>query len=249
MPASQVDEQVVKMSFDNSNFDSNINDSIRTLNTLDRSLALFNSKESLNNINTSFNNLAHTFSIKGQIMFGVLSSLGKEIYGLGKRAFGSLTKGIRDGLGEYKTIIDSTEAIYQNVKQNGNSLQDVNNALDELNDYADKTIYNFGQMTRMIGMFSSAGVGLKDSVSSIKGLSNAAALVGANMQKAQIGWNAVSRAMSSGKFTNMTWRSLELSGIAGKQFNKVITEVARNMHVKGKKTGKDIDGMIKIWFS
>ena len=249
MPASQVDEQVVKMSFDNSNFDSNINDSIRTLNTLDRSLALFNSKESLNNINTSFNNLAHTFSIKGQIMFGVLNSLGKEIYGLGKRAFGSLTKGIRDGLGEYKTIIDSTEAIYQNVKQNGNSLQDVNNALDELNDYADKTIYNFGQMTRMIGMFSSAGVGLKDSVNSIKGLSNAAALVGANMQKAQIGWNAVSRAMSSGKFTNMTWRSLELSGIAGKQFNKVITEVARNMHVKGKKTGKDIDGMIKKYGS
>lgn len=249
MPASQVDEQVVKMSFDNSNFDSNINDSIRTLNTLDRSLALFNSKESLNNINTSFNNLAHTFSIKGQIMFGVLNSLGKEIYGLGKRAFGSLTKGIKDGLGEYKTIIDSTEAIYQNVKQNGNSLQDVNNALDELNDYADKTIYNFGQMTRMIGMFSSAGVGLKDSVNSIKGLSNAAALVGANMQRAQIGWNAVSRAMSSGKFTNMTWRSLELSGIAGKQFNKVITEVARNMHVKGKKTGKDIDGMIKKYGS
>lgn len=249
MPASQIDEQVVKMSFDNSNFDSNVNDSIRTLNNLDKRLAIFDNKENLNNINASFSNLANTFSIKGQIMFGVLSSLGKELYSLGKRAWGTLTKGMRDGLGEYKQIIDSTESIYQNVKQNGNSLQDVNNALDELNDYADKTIYNFGQMTRMIGMFSSAGVGLKDSVNSIKGLSNAAALVGANMQKAQIGWNAVSRAMSSGKFTNMTWRSLELSGIAGKQFNKVITEVARTMHVKGQKTGKDIDGMIKKYGS
>lgn len=249
MPASQIDEQVVKMSFDNSNFDSNVNDSIRTLNNLDQKLSIFDNKEHLNNINTSFSNLANTFSIKGQIMFGVLTNLGKEIYSLGKRAFGALTKGVRDGIGEYHTIIESTEAIYQNVKQNGNSLQDVNNALDELNDYADKTIYNFGQMTRMIGMFSSAGVGLKSSVSTIKGLANSAALVGANMQKAQMAWNAVSRAMSSGRFTNVTWRSLELSGIAGKQFNKVITEVARTMKVKGKQTGKDIDGMIKKWGS
>ena len=246
---SSVDEQVVKMSFDNSNFDSNVNDSIKVLNNLDQRLSIFDNKEHLNNINTSFSNLANTFSIKGQIMFGVLTNLGKEIYSLGKRAFGALTKGIRDGVGEYHTIIESTEAIYQNVKQNGNSLQDVNNALDELNDYADKTIYNFGQMTRMIGMFSSAGVGLKSSVSTIKGLANSAALVGANMQKAQMAWNAVSRAMSSGRFTNVTWRSLELSGIAGKQFNKVITEVARTMKVKGKQTGKDIDGMIKKWGS
>lgn len=248
MPHSQVDEQVVKMSFDNSNFDSNINDSIKALNSLDAKLGILN-KNNFSSLTTNIDNLTKTFSVKGQIMLGVLTSLGNKIYDLGNRAFRKLTQGIRDGIGEYNTIIESTESIYQNVKQNGNSLQDVNNALDELNDYADKTIYNFGQMTRMIGMFSSAGVGLKSSVSTIKGLANSAALVGANMQKAQMAWNAVSRAMSSGRFTNVTWRSLELSGIAGKQFNKVITEVARTMKVKGKQTGKDIDGMIKKWGS
>ncbi|MBP5597819.1 MAG: hypothetical protein J6Y02_20795 [Pseudobutyrivibrio sp.] len=248
MPHSQVDEQVVKMSFDNSNFDGNINDSIKALNSLDNKLGVLN-KHNFGSLTNNVDNLAKTFSVKGQIMLGVLTSLGNKIYELGNRAFRKLTQGIRDGVGEYNTIIESTEAIYQNVKQNGNSLQDVNNALDELNDYSDKTIYNFGQMTRMIGMFASAGVGLKSSVSTIKGLANSAALVGANMQKAQIAWNAVSRAMSSGRFTNMTWRSLELSGIAGKQFNKVITEVARTMKVKGKQTGKDIDGMIKKWGS
>lgn len=248
MPRSQVDEQVVKMSFDNSNFDGNINDSIIALNKLDEKLFNLN-KNNFESLTKSVNSLTNTFSIKGQIMFGVLTRLGTKIYDISNKAFRTLFKGIKDGIGEYNTIIDSTEAIYQNVKQSGNSLQDVNNALDELNDYADKTIYNFGQMTRMIGMFSSAGVGLKSSVSTIKGLANSAALVGANMQKAQMAWNAVSRAMSSGRFTNVTWRSLELSGIAGKQFNKVITEVARNMKVKGKQTGKDIDGMIKKWGS
>lgn len=245
---STVDEQVVKMSFDNSNFDGNINDSIKALNNLDNKLLSVN-KSGFASVTNSINNLANTFTIKGQIMFGVLTRLGNEIVSLGNKAFNKLTKGIRDGLGEYNQIIESTQTIYQNVKQDGKSIDDVNNALDELNDYADKTIYNFGQMTRMIGMFTSAGVSLDKSVSSIKGLANAAALVGATMERAQIGWQAVSRAMSSGKFTNVTWRSLELSGIAGKQFNKVITEVARTTKVKGKQTGKDIDGMIKKWGS
>lgn len=244
---STVDEQVVKMSFDNSNFDGNISDSIKALNNLDARLVALN-KENFKGITNGITNLANTFSVKGQIMLGVLTRLGSKIYDLGNRAFRKLTQGIRDGLGEYNQIIDATQTIYQNVRQNGNSIKDVNNALDELNDYADKTIYNFGEMTRMIGMFTSAGVGLKKSTSTIKGLANAAALVGANSQKAQVAWNAVSRAMSSGTFSNITWRSLELSGIAGKQFNKVITEVARANKVTGK-GGKNIDQMIKKYGS
>ena len=247
MPHSSIDEQVVKMSFDNSNFDSNVNDSIRTLNSLDKQLGILN-KNNFSGITNSVNNLAKTFTVKGQVMLGVLTSLGNKIVNLGNQAFRKLTQGIRDGLGEYNQIIESTQTIYQNVKQNGNSLKDVNNALDELNDYADKTIYNFGQMTRMIGMFSSAGVGLKSSVSTIKGLANAAALVGATPEKAQIAWNAVSRALASGKFTNIVWRSLELSNIAGKQFNTVIKEVARVNKVTGK-GGKNIDQMIKKYGS
>lgn len=243
MPHSSVDEQVVKMSFDNSNFDSNINDSIKALNSLDNKLGLLN-KNNFTNLTNNVDNLAKVFTVKGQVMLGVLTSLGNKIVNLGSQAFRKLTQGIRDGLGEYNQIIESTQTIYQNVKQNGNSIDDVNNALDELNDYADKTIYNFGQMTRMIGMFTSAGVGLKKSVSTIKGLANAAALVGATPERAMIGWQAVSRAMSSGTFTNVTWRSLELSGIAGKQFNQVIKEVARANKVMGK-GGKNIDQMIK----
>lgn len=247
MPRSSTEEQVVRMSFDNSNFDSNINDSIRTLNSLDKQLGILN-KNNFSGITNSINNLANTFTVKGQIMFGVLATLGNKIVNLSNQAFRKLTQGIRDGLGEYNQIIESTQTVFQNVKQDGKSIEDVNNALDELNDYADKTIYNFGQMTRMIGMFTSAGVSLDKSVSSIKGLANAAALVGATMERAQIGWQAVSRAMSSGKFTNVTWRSLELSGIAGKQFNTVIKEAARANKVIGK-SGLNIDQMIKKYGS
>lgn len=244
---SSVDEQVVKYTFDNSNFDSNISNSINALSMLDMQLNQLN-KADLSGIESSLSKIASAFTAKGQIMIGVCRTLGRNITGLAKKFKNELFSGIKDGLGEYKQIIDSTETIYQNVKQSGATITDVNNALDELNDYADKTIYNFSQMTRMIGIFSSAGVSLNKSVSTIKGLANAAALVGANSERASIAWNAVARALSSGTFTNVTWRSLELSNIAGQQFNKVITEVARANKVTGK-SGKNIDEMIKKYGS
>ena len=247
MPRSSYDEQVVKMVFDNSNFDQNINDSINALNNLDLQLGSLN-RTDFSSITNNLDRLAKTFTVKGQIMLGVFTSLGKKIVGVADDLKHKLFAGMRDGLGEYKLIIDSTQTIYQNVKQSGASLENVNDALDELNDYADKTIYNFAEMTRMIGMFTSAGVSLKKSVSTIKGLANAAALVGANSEKAQVAWHAVSRAMSSGTFSNITWKSLELSNIAGEQFNKVITEVARANKVVGK-SGKNIDEMIKKYGS
>lgn len=244
MPYSHasVDEQVVKMSFDNSNFDSNVNDSIRTLNNLDNKLGSLN-KDNFSGLTRNWDNFSNFFTVKGQVMFGILTRIGSEVVNLGLKFKNYLFKGIRDGIGEYETIINSTQTIYQNVKQSGASIGDVNAALDELNDYADKTIYNFGQMTNMIGRFASAGVGLNKSVSTIKGLANAAALVGANTEKAQMAWNAVAKAMSKGKFDLLTWKTLEYSGIAGEQFNELIKEVARVNNVTGK-SGQNIDEMI-----
>jgi len=239
---SSVDEQVVKMSFDNSNFDSNINDSIKALNNLDERLISLN-KDDFSQLTNNLESFSRFFTAKGQVMLGVLTRIGSEVVSLGLKFKNYLFKGIKDGIGEYETIINSTQTIYQNVKQSGASLQDVNNALDELNDYADKTIYNFGQMTNMIGRFSAAGVGLNKSVSTIKGLANAAALVGANTEKAQMAWNAVAKAMSKGKFDLLAWKTLEYSGIAGEQFNELIKEVARVNNVTGK-SGQNIDEMI-----
>lgn len=252
MPRQPVDEQVVKMTFDNSNFDSNIDSSIKSLNKLDGKLNSLD-RNNFDVLTASVESLAKTFSVKGRIISGVLFSLGNEIVNLGKKVKNSLVRGVKDGLREYELLINSTQTIYENVRQSGKTLSEVNDSLDELNEYADKTIYNFSEMTRMIGMFTSAGVGLNSSVKTIKGLANAAALVGANSQKAEIAWRAVSRAMSSGKFTLVTWKSLELSNIAGKQFQTVIKDVAKahgiNIDKMIKKQGSFRDTLKKGWLT
>ena len=244
---SNVDEQVVKMSFDNSNFDSNVNDSIKTLNSLDSKLSSLNNAN-FSGLNSGMESLSNFLTVKGQVMFGVLTRLGSEVVNFGIKAKNALFKGVKDGVGEYETIINSTQTIFQNVKQHGSTLDDVNNALDELNKYADLTIYNFGQMTNMIGKFTSAGVGLKKSVSTIKGLANAAALVGATPEKAEQAWQAVARSMSRGTFNLLTWKSLQNSTIAGEQFTNVIKEVARANNAVGK-SGKNIDQMLEQYGS
>lgn len=247
--SSKVDEQVVRMSFDNNRFNANVQDTTNALDRLDNKLGVLEKNDALNKTSKDMSGLATTFSKSGIIMFGVLTRLGNELVNFGRKLTNTLTRGIRDGLSEYNLQIDATQTILSNVKDEGKGIGDVTDALDELNRYADKTIYNFSEMTRNIGMFTAAGTKLDKSVSTIKGLANAAAIVGANSSTAARAWYQVSQAMAAGSFKLMDWRSLEISNIAGEQFQEVIKEVARATGARDKKGKKDIDQMIKKYGS
>ena len=246
--AYKVDEQVVRMSFDNNKFNTNVKDTTNALDSLDNKLGALEKNNALDKMSKDMSGLATTFSKSGTIMFGVLTRLGNELVLFGKRMASSLTKGIRDGLSEYNLQIDATQTILSNVKDERKGINDVTDALDELNRYADKTIYNFSEMTRNIGMFTAAGTKLDTSVSTIKGLANAAAIVGASSQTASRAWYQVSQAMAAGTFRLMDWRSLETSNIAGEQFQEVIKIVARATKATDKH-GRNIDKMIKKYGS
>lgn len=107
------------------------------------------------------------------------------------------------------------------------TLEDVTAALDELNEYADKTIYNFADMTSNIGKFVSAGVGLDDSVASIKGFSNVAALSGATATETSRAMYQLSQGISSGTIRLQDWNSLVQANTAGKVFQQSLIETAR----------------------
>lgn len=240
--SSMVDERVVQMSFDNNQFEKGVSQTIDSLNELDKSLEKTSNNEYFEQMETGITNVAHAFSISGTIITGILLSIGQTINGYLIKGLRELRSGITSGFSEYNTQMDATQTILANVKDEGKDIGDVTAALDELNTYADKTIYNFTEMTRNIGMFTAAGSSLDDSVDTIKGLANAAALVGANASTAARAWYQVSQAMAAGTFKLMDWRSLEISNIAGEGFKSVLTEVAR-------KDGVAIDSMIKKYGS
>lgn len=102
------------------------------------------------------------------------------------------------------------------------TIDDVNEALDELNEYADKTIYNFTEMTRNIGTFTAAGVDLKTSVSAIKGIANLGAISGSNSTQVSTAMYQLSQAIAAGKISLQDWNSVVNAGMGGKTFQDAL---------------------------
>lgn len=138
---------------------------------------------------------------------------------------------ILDGFREYENQLNAVQTIQANTFSKGETVATINAALDELNQYADKTIYSFSEMTKNIGMFTSAGVGLKESVSSIKGLSNVAAMSGASSAQAATAMYQLSQALSTGTVKLQDWNSIVNAGMGGEQFQESLKRTARTYGV------------------
>ena len=107
------------------------------------------------------------------------------------------------------------------------TLLDVDEALDELNRYADQTIYSFTEMARNIGTFTAAGVDLDTSVGAIKGIANLAAVSGSTSQQASTAMYQLSQAISTGSVRLMDWNSVVNAGMGGRVFQQALKETAR----------------------
>ena len=138
----------------------------------------------------------------------------------------------------------SIQTILANTQSKGSTLQDVNGALDQLNTYADKTIYNFAQMTKNIGTFTAAGVDLETSVTAIKGISNLAAVSGSDANQASTAMYQLSQALAAGKVGLQDWNSVVNAGMGGQVFQEALFETAKAM---GRIEGISKDTTFEQW--
>lgn len=227
-----------------------VQDSLNGVKKLEEGLAFRGGVEGINQVSAAAKNLnfseaqagiAETtskFSALQSIAFGALASIGGKIAEIGSSMLSSFTvQPLIDGMKEYELQLNSVQTILANTAQKGETIQTVNAALDQLNTYADQTIYNFGEMTSNIGKFTAAGIGLEDSVASIKGLANWAAVAGANSESTSRAMYQLSQAMAAGTVKLQDWMSLENAGIATKQFQDQLIQTAK-VH------GKSVDEMI-----
>lgn len=148
------------------------------------------------------------------------------------------TRPIFTGFSEYEIKMDAIQTILTNTAKAGTTLDDVNRVLGDLNQYADLTIYNFAEMTRNIGTFTAAGIGLDDAAAAIKGLSNVAAASGVNSANASRAMYQLSQGMAAGSIRLTDWMSLESANMNSQLFQDSLIETAR-VH------GISIDKMIK----
>ena len=237
-----IDERVVSLKMNNKQFLSAIKESASSMDRLKESLKMEGAANGLKRMgeiakNTTLGDLARSavdaasnMSVMQGIGITALGGIGAAAISAGKSMLQSFIQPAIDGFKEYETQINAVQTILANTSQNGTTLDQVNAALDELNSYADKTIYNFTEMTSAIGTFTVAGVGLEDATASVKGFSNMAALSGANATQAAQATYQLAQAMSSGVVKLQDWMSLEHAGIAGKQFQDALIETSRIMN-------------------
>lgn len=237
--STTIDERVVEMRFDNKQFESNVQTSLSTLDRLKKSLNLSGAAKGFDEIDSAskkvnMNGLANAvesvrlkFSALEVMAVTALANITNSALNAGKRIVSALTiDPIKTGFQEYETQIGAVQTILANTQHEGTNLQQVNRALDELNTYADKTIYNFTEMTRNIGTFTAAGVSLQTSVDSIKGIANLAAVSGSIPQQASTAMYQLSQALAAGKVSLMDWNSVVNAGMGGKVFQDALVRTS-----------------------
>lgn len=234
-----IDERIVEMRFDNRQFERNAQTSLSTLDKLKQGLDLDGAAKGLENLgdaakkcnmsalSSSVETVRAKFSALEVVAMTTLSNITNSALNTGKRLVSALTiDPIKSGFQEYETQIGAVQTILANTQHEGTNLQQVNRALDELNTYADKTIYNFTEMTRNIGTFTAAGVNLQTSVDSIKGIANLAAISGSTSQQASTAMYQLSQALAAGRVSLMDWNSVVNAGMGGKVFQDALVRTS-----------------------
>jgi tape measure domain-containing protein len=250
---SSVDERVVDMKFNNAQFEQAVKQTLTTLDSLNKSLKLEGAAKGFGDISAAASHvqlgtiasgvqsIADKFKALSLVAIGVLTNIANRAVTAGLSFIKSFSVSpIMDGLHEYETQLNAIQTILANTGLTGESgLNKVNAALNNLNHYADKTIYNFSEMARNIGTFTAAGLDLKTSTEAIKGIANLAAISGSSAQQASTAMYQLSQALAAGKVSLEDWNSVVQAGMGGKVFQNALIETAKVHGVAVDKIIKD----------
>ena len=254
---SSIDERIVRITFDNKEFEARVSSTIKSIEKLNQTLKSSGNSDALSGISKGAGSAIEGMSgldrgvssvSKGLSALGVmgvtaLANITNSAVNAGKNLAKSLTiEPIMSGFSEYETKMGAIQTILTNTAHLGTNLDDVNKVLGDLNTYADKTIYNFAEMTKNIGTFTAAGVDLDTSAAAIKGIANLAAASGSNSQQASTAMYQLSQALAAGRVSLADWNSVVNAGMGGKLFQDALIRTSEQL-------GTGADAMIKKYGS
>ena len=254
---SSVDNRVVHLQFDNKQFESGAKQSLSTLEKLKSKLNFKDAVSSLvdlskkvnsfsaSGMNSALQTVEQRFNTLGIVGMTVIQNLTTAAMNMASQFTKAVTiQPIIDGFNEYETQINAVQTILANTQKEGTNIDTVNAALDTLNTYADKTIYNFTEMTRNIGTFTAAGVDLQTSVDSIQGIANLAAVSGSSSMQASTAMYQLSQAMAAGTVKLMDWNSVVNAGMGGQVFQDALVRTSEHLQT-GAKAAIEAEGSFR----
>ena len=171
------------------------------------------------------------------------------------------TAPISSGWNMYQQNIDSLQTILSGTKlsytremkkaddnwtySEAEHLDYVKRNLEDLTEYANKTVYSLQDMTSNVGKFTNQGVDLQTAVRSMEGIANATAKAGQGAQQASMAMYNISQAIGVGKMTSIDWKSIENANIATEELKDTFIETAAAAGQLVKEVDKD--GKVHYW--
>lgn len=244
----QIDERVVEMRFDNAQFEKNVSTTMSTLDQFKQKLNFRGAGKGLEEIGAAaqkvdmrglgngIEEVRMKFSALQVMGVTALANITNSALNAGKRIASALTiDPVKTGFQEYETKMNAIQVIKANTRGK-NTMDEIVAALDDLNTYADKTIYNFAQMTSNIGKFTAQGLDVKKATEAVKGMANLAAASGASAEDMARATYQMSQSLS-GTIKMIDWNSL-------RNANMATTELKNTLIALAKVHGITIDEMI-----
>lgn len=249
--STTIDNKVVEMKFDNSNFEKNVSTTISTLDKLKAALHFDGASKGLDDVNKASENnkisklgeaaeeVSKKFSVLETIATGALYRIGSQAVSAGERMIKSIAfDQINAGFEKYG---QKTQAMQTIMAATGKSAEEVNEQMAKLLWFADETSYSFTDMTTNIGKFTSNGVELETAVTAMEGISTWAAISGQNAEAAGRAMYNLSQAIGVGSVKLQDWKSIENANMATQEFKQTVIDTAVEMGILTKvtKNGED----------
>lgn len=233
---SSVDNRVVKMEFDNKQFEKETAVSMKTMEKLEKSLKLENAGKGLQDLDKAaksvdlstiaagIETLTNKFSTMGIIAMTAIMNLTNSVINLGTQMVKSLTiDQVTEGFTKYEQKVTAVQTI---MNATGKTIDEVNGSLEKLNWFTDETSYNFMDMVSNIGKFTAAGVDLEVAITAMEGIANLAAVSGQGINEAGRAMYNFAQAIGVGSVKLMDWRSIENANMATIEFKQTILDSA-----------------------
>lgn len=216
-----VDNRVVEMEFDNSNFERNVKTSLSTLDKLKAALSFKGADKSFNMVEAATSGVGKSFSFMGEIAIGALRKFGGAIEDWAAKTIKSLSgvENIAAGMDKFEKITKSSATLMAQ----GFSNKSVNRELKKLNWFTDETSYNLTDMVDNISKFTATGQGLKESSEAMMGIALWAATAGQTAGTASRAMYQLSQAMS-GYMRKEDWKSIQNANMDMKEFRLAALE-------------------------
>lgn len=223
----KVDTRVVRMEFDNKQFEKNIKQTNKSLENLKQNLDFKGVGEGLDKVRLKFSALQVATTT-------FVAAFTNKIINLGTILVKSLSvDNIASGWTKFgeKTVSVAT-MMAQKIRIAGQEIEDyaqkteiVNELLEKLAWFADETSYSFSDMTNYVGKFIAAGQDLDKSVKAMEGIATWAAMSGQNSQTASRAMMQLAQAMGR-SINRQDWSSIQTANMDIETFREKVLETA-----------------------